>query len=200
MRTFINQILYILMIVTCCGGLSGCDDKEFKSVVFTGDSIVERWDLQNSFPVLITKNRGKGGTGLDYLQSLAGKFEGEFVVVLSGTNNSAAITTDEKAKEYAVKYVQALNAFNAKTVYSISVLPRHFKSDQKDLDLRIRRMNAAILTEISESGTESIIWLDVYNKFLDSDGILNPNLSYDGLHLSPEGYEILTKELNKYLL
>ena len=41
--------------------------------------------------------------------------------------------------------------------------------------------------------------VDLYNKLIDDDGNLNISYTKDGLHISSEGYECITKELMKYI-
>ena len=46
---------------------------------------------------------------------------------------------------------------------------------------------------------EKITYVDLYNKLIDDDGNLNISYTKDGLHISSEGYECITKELMKYI-
>ncbi len=168
---------------------------------FIGDSLVTRWDLQSSFPTLITSNCGKSGSGIEHLQAYAGKCEGQTVSVMSGTNNCHTLSTRELCEAYAREYVDALEAFGAGRVYVFSILPRHFQGkEEAQANANIRMMNECIRTELAGRSNSTIVYLDVYHEFLDKDGKLNVNLSYDGLHLNPEGYEILTDKLNKEIL
>lgn len=194
-----NRFIIWCIAFIAAVGLTSCDSDE-DTYSFIGDSIVARWDLQQSFPTLITNNHGKSGSGLSYLQSYSGLLKGEVAIVLSGTNDYRKITSQEAAEQYAADYVDALLAFGAKKIYAISVLPRDFESDNDLTCGMIMTLNAAIARAIAASDDERIVWLDVYDKFLDDNGKLNLNLSYDGLHLNPGGYEILTKELNHHIL
>lgn len=191
-------IIWCVSIVTTVF-MASCDSDE-DTYSFIGDSLVARWDLQDSFPMLITHNYGLGGSGLSYLQDYAGRLKGDVVIVLSGTNDYRKITSQEVADQYAAEYVDALLDFGAKRIYAISVLPRDFKSDDDRSCGIIMTLNAAIAKQIEAAGEGRIVWLDVYHKFLNDKGKLNLNLSYDGLHLNPAGYEILTTELNHHIL
>lgn len=192
------------ILSVCLAGLalltSSCNDEDEQTYVFTGDSIIARWDLQNSFPILITRNDGKSGSGLAYLQDRAGMSAGQIAVVLSGTNDYRTITSDEDAREYAAGYILALRGLGAKRVYAISVLPRAFKNDDATTLPTIMKLNRAISDEINRTAEGSVIFVDVYDQFLDGDEGFNMNLTYDGLHLNPEGYAILTSALNHHLL
>lgn len=180
--------------------LAACSDNPM-TYRFIGDSIVTRWDLQASFPTLVTFNCGKSGSGVEHIKEYAGKCPGETAVIMCGTNNSSVLSSPELCAEYAREYVQALVSLRAQSVYVFPVLPRHFQgNDEPELNTNIKMMNRAIRSEIESLGSGNIIYLDVYDDFLDKDGKLNVNLSYDGLHLNPEGYEILTDKLNKEIL
>jgi len=191
-------IIWCIALVSAIG-MASCDSDE-DTYSFIGDSIVARWDLQQSFPTLITQNHGLSGSVLSYLQGYAGRLKGDVVIVLSGTNDYRKITSPEVADQYAADYVEALLDFGAKKIYAISVLPRDFKSDDDTTDGKIIMLNQAIANQIETAGEGRIVWVDVYPKFLNDKGKLNLNLSYDGLHLNPEGYEILTTELNHHIL
>ena len=98
-----------------------------------------------------------------------------------------------------MNYEQSYDNFHdgADRVYVYSILPRCFDTDPENINESVQLMNKAIYAELTARSGLSVVYLDVYNSFLDKDGSLNMNLSYDGLHLNPEGYEILTKALNK---
>ena len=131
------------------------------------------------------------------MQSYSGKCQGTKVIVMSGTNDCGDFRNAQQAAEYAKEYVDALVSLGADRVYVYSILPRCFDTDPENINESVQLMNKAIYAELTARSGLSVVYLDVYNSFLDKDGSLNMNLSYDGLHLNPEGYEILTKALNK---
>lgn len=178
---------------------TGCSDLDNTTYRFIGDSIVARWGLQNSFPTLITRNSGNSGSGIKHLESFKGQCGGEIAVVLTGTNDVGTMYTEQEMENYAEQYVEALTRFGAETIYVFSILPRNFKNDPYNLLDKITTLNALIEARIEAAQNKTIVYLDVYDDFLDGDGRFNMNLSYDGLHLNPEGYEILTRKLNHYI-
>lgn len=192
---FFKMIFMALGAIFALTTFSCSEDEE--TYRFIGDSIIHRWDLQNSFPTLITENCGLSGSGLEHLQSYSGKCQGTKVIVMSGTNDCGDFRNAQQAAEYAKEYVDALVTLGADRVYVYSILPRCFDTDPENINESVQLMNKAIYAELTARSGLSVVYLDVYNSFLDKDGSLNMNLSYDGLHLNPEGYEILTKALNK---
>lgn len=198
-RKAVRYLLVALAALTA-GLLTGCHE-DAVTYRFIGDSIIKRWDLQNSFPTLVTENCGLMGSGLEHLQSYAGRCHGRQVVVMCGTNECWLLPTEEEAADYAVKYVDALIALQAERVYVFSILPRRFENDpEEQYNANIRLMNRAISVEIGARWMGTVSYIDVYDLFLDKDGELNMNLTYDGLHPNPEGYEILTRALNHQIL
>lgn len=172
--------------------LSSCsDDVKDARLDFVGDSIVARWDLAEYFPSRLVYNYGKSGAGIEYLESLAGRFAGRNVVVMIGTNNNYLFVEPDR-EDYARRYVDAITALDAKRVYLYSVLPRDFTSDRDDVNDDIAEFNA-VVKHIVES-MPAIVYMDVYEDFLH-DGKIDFQLYSDKLHLSPYGYEILTKTL-----
>ena len=172
--------------------LSSCsDDVKDARLDFVGDSIVARWDLAEYFPSRLVYNYGKSGAGIEYLESLAGRFADRNVVVMIGTNNNYLFVETDR-EDYARRYVDAITALDAKRVYLYSVLPRDFTSDRDDVNDDIAEFNA-VVKHIVES-MPAIVYMDVYDDFLH-DGKIDFQLYSDKLHLSPYGYEILTKTL-----
>ena len=53
-------------------------------------------------------------------------------------------------------------------------------------------LNALIKSRSNEYG--NVVYIDAYSS-MKKDGNINPQYSYDGLHMSPYGYEILSQLL-----
>jgi lysophospholipase L1-like esterase len=58
--------------------------------------------------------------------------------------------------------------------------------DQPD---SIRKLNAWLKDYCAANG---FIFLDYYDQLTDEKGMLKPQLSFDGLHLNPEGYKLVS--------
>lgn len=186
---YLHEILVAFAVLFL---LSSCsDDVKDARLDFVGDSIVARWDLAEYFPSRLVYNYGKSGAGIEYIESLAGRFAGRNVVVMIGTNNNYLFVEPDR-EDYARRYVDAINALDANRVYLYSVLPRDFTSDRDDVNDDIAEFNA-VVKHIVES-MPAIVYMDVYDDFLH-DGKIDFQLYSDKLHLSPYGYEILTKTL-----
>ena len=46
---------------------------------------------------------------------------------------------------------------------------------------------------------EKINYINMYDELTDEDGNFNMNYTYDGLHPSEEGYDVITKKLKSVL-
>lgn len=188
----INRVLLALMLLV---NISACQDDIDSELYFIGDSIIARWDLPESFPSHLCKNDGKSGSGIAYIETLAGQFDNKDVVVIFGTNDNTLMVETTRA-EFAQQYVNAIIGLKASRVYLFSVLPRCFAGDADDVNANIAAFNA-IVKDMVEN-ISNIIYIDVYQSFI-LNGLPNPQYYNDGLHLSPYGYEILTKALDNKL-
>lgn len=194
-KKWFSPFLILLAMLNC-----SCDEDDMVKIVFTGDSEIARWDLQAYFPTEVTCNEGKSGSGLEHLQGQAGKFKGQTVVVLCGTNDLHKLGSEEAIEKYAADYVCAVSATGGSNIYAISVLPRAKEGDDEDMNRRVVALNLAIKAEIAKADDPRIMWVDVHELFLNDKGELDANLTYDGLHLNYLGYQLLANELNRYFL
>lgn len=190
----IRKLIYASLTILAAI-IAGCNDTldEKTTLTFVGDSLIARWDLQNSFSSLITYNKGLSGSGVKYLESLAGAMSQRNVVVLTGTNDSPLFTDDETRHQYEQQYISALEALGAKKIYLIEVLPRDINGDGNILNNSIALFNAEIGEMIKD--IPDITHIKAYDQFLGKDGCIVEEYYNDRLHLSPQGYEILTNKI-----
>lgn len=173
--------------------LTACDHDEPRSLYFIGDSIVARWDLDSYFSGYAVYNDGKSGARYSYLYDYAGAMKDRTVVVMIGTNDMGSPMDDVRLRAMAADYVAAVTALDARRVYLYSVLPRDFSSDFAGKNDMIRRFNAIV--QESVASVPEIVYIDVFDDFLRANGSIDRDLYTDRLHLSPSGYEILSKAL-----
>lgn len=187
-----NWIKLCSVTIICLISGACRENEDDKIIAFVGDSLVARWDLQNSFPTRRTENYGVSKSRLDYIQSQEGRFTGkDVIVILLGTNDVKHLQ-DSEEEEYAEKYVEAVEKLGGDRVFLYSIFPRRFSADPIDINERIKRLNQLIVSGIGPN----VIYIDVYETLM-KDGNLNLQLSYDGLHLNDLGYEIISNELIK---
>lgn len=181
---------YILLVI-CAFFFEACSENDDIELYFTGDSLVEGWDLQRDFPMWITHNKGIGGSKIDYIEDQKGSYSGKNVVVITGTNDLDC--SSEKAIEdlFVERYITALKDLGANKIYLFSVFPRR----DKDLNAEIKAFNEKICKAII--GT-NIIYIDVFDRLCEN-GNLSFQYSYDGLHLNEYGYYVISSILKEYL-
>ena len=187
-RRYIS-ILCIIILTACS------NNEEVRHFVVIGDSIVARWIVEMYFPDFVIENKGKGAAHIDYLEEFSHKCEGENVVVLIGTNDLKHINS-EKLDDYTERYVNALKELNASNLYVFSVFPRSIDSDAEYVNDIICEFNTRVKTSLSKM--ENVFYIDVFD-MLCYEGKLNPQYSFDGVHLNSFGYDLISFELRRVL-
>mgnify|MGYP000768383890 CR=1 FL=1 len=198
MNKFFRKLLFLMFATLSLTAATSCENDDYPAELdFVGDSLVARWDLQQSFSSLVTNNYGLSGAGIDYVEGLAGRFPGKTIVVLIGTNNSDLFTSEESRQQYADRYLAAIKALGASKVYLYQLLPRDFETDREGINDDIRAFNDIIAARIACDS--QFRYLKVFDNFINPHGSIKVEYYNDRLHLSPAGYEILSNELFKAL-
>lgn len=187
----IKWIKYMTLALVSLLAFSCEDEDNDPTLNFIGDSLIARWDLAQSFPQWVVKNYGISGSGLWHIEDYAGRFSGQKVVVMIGTNDNNEFMAASR-EAYADKYMAAILALDASHVYLYSVLPRAFAPDRPDINDDIRAFDDIIKERVK--AYPQITYMDVYNDFIYK-GSINWDLYNDGLHMSVYGYEVLTRAL-----
>jgi lysophospholipase L1-like esterase len=169
-----------------------------KNIVFIGDSLTEYYDWQERFPGYRVTNLGVSGETveglLDRLDKVRSRInDADVIFVMTGINNIAM-------EQYDI-------AGNYKEI--VSKLTSWFKNSkivvQSLLPVRLEWINNNVIQDINRHLKQiacdfSVEYLDVYSRFVDSQG--NPrraNLLDDGVHLSEKGYEVWADEVERFL-
>lgn len=188
--------------------------KEVKVVddnyVFLGDSITEFYDLNKYYGDMpIIKSGVAGYTTNDLLKRLD-KFVYQYnpskVFILIGTNdlgkevsNDIIISNIEKIidnikenRPYAKIYLQSIYPINDSNIDGIG----DYVSDGNRNNEEICKVNSK-LEELAKD--KEIVYIDIYSKLIDENNLLDIKYTYDGLHISNDGYELITSILKEYL-
>ncbi len=169
-------------------------------IVFVGDSLTQRYPLNEFYPGFPVYNRGiDGDTTIGVLKRLdlsIFDLKPKVVVLQIGTND---LQVANEPKETTVKNIQTIiETIHAQqpnlTIILVSLYPVHEVSDRlvnqfivgprKNQD--IHWMNDKI------RNLKRVTFVDVYPSLLDEDGQLNMQYSKEGLHLSLAGYAVIT--------
>lgn len=186
------------------------EKKDYKdeNIVFYGDSITDFYDLEKYYPNLPVVNSGTSGFKatdlLDLIEERVYIYNPTKVFILIGTNDIAYsdVTNEELVKqiEKISKKIKA-NRPHAK-IYIESIYPvnNHLSSGKsygspRD-NLRINKINRLIKKMCENNKIE---YINMHKILVDSDGTLIEAYTVDGLHLSDEGYRVITKKIMEYL-
>lgn len=179
------------------------------NILFFGDSLTARYDLDFYFPKKNVINKGVGGEKTEDLLERIDKDVYEYnpskIFVQCGINdiindidkedillNIRTIITGIKVnRSYAKVYMESLYPVNEKKVKD-SDNEKHRKLNNK----QIKEYNEEI-KKICEDN--NIIYINVFDEMTDKDGNLKELYTNDGLHLTNLGYLKLTSILKEYI-
>ena len=160
--------------------------------VFLGDSLTHVFELQLLFPEENFINRGISGDGIlgliDRLDVCVEALEPSSIYVLIGTNDLWHQQTEAYYNEVMGNYrtlFQELQQRAPEAQITIqSLLPTTGETwSFRNAPVQAINPRLKILTE--EFGFR---WLDLHPHFADEAGTLRPELTFDGLHLTSQGY------------
>jgi lysophospholipase L1-like esterase len=169
-------------------------------VVFFGDSITDKWSLNQSFPGKNYINRGISGQTTSQMlvrfrQDVI-DLDPDVVVILAGTNDIAGNTGPISIPDIEgnlTSMAELARAHDIALVFS-SVMPvnnytpasQRFFADRPPSE--ILRLNDWIKAYCAST---NCYYLDYFSAMVDGSGLLKRELSQDGLHPSDAGYKIM---------
>jgi len=172
--------------------------------VFVGASGTERYPLDIYFPGIKTVNRGIGGDTmggwyswglLDRLESSVYNLNPKKLVLLIGNNDVIWITTqstEDKILCHEYLLWKLKKDLPDTQIYVVSCTPCRGKLGK--YNDQILKFNAGIKSNAQKYG---IPFIDLHDLFLDEHGQLKAELAADDIHLTPAGYEIMTRVYKK---
>ena len=169
-------------------------------VVFMGDSITDIWHLDQFFPGKPYVNRGIGGQTtpqmLIRLRPDVIALAPRVVVILAGTNdisgNTGPMTLGEI--EANLQTMCELARLHRIRVVLASVLPVNNYSERSKLFFPLRPPDQILELNrwIKDYATRNnYIHLDYFSAMVDDKGLLQRDLSEDGLHPNDKGYAVM---------
>jgi lysophospholipase L1-like esterase len=169
-------------------------------VVFAGSSSIRLWDLKTSFPELNAVNVGFGGSQIPDSTHFAPRLilphEPKAVVFYAGDNDLAAKRTPAQVRDDFAGFAKAVHEKLPKT--KIHFIP--VKPSLKRWELFDKQKWANALVKEFCAKDSRLGYIDIVPAMLGPDGKPIEDLFVkDGLHLSPQGYELWTKAVTKAL-
>ena len=180
-----------------------------ENIVFLGDSITDYYDLEKYYSEYNIVNSGISGNKtsdiLENMEERVYRYNPSKIFLLIGINDLAyEIPKDEIVSniEEIIKKIKK-NRPNAE-LYVESIYPINDSDNEKiNHQILVNRRNEDVIEVNSEikkyCKEKKVKYIDLYSKLIDEDGNLKLDYTREGLHISDEGYEFLTKELKKYL-
>jgi predicted TIM-barrel fold metal-dependent hydrolase/lysophospholipase L1-like esterase len=178
-------------------------------VVFLGDSITDRWDLEKSFPGLRVVNRGNGGSST---KQLILRFDEDVVdyhpkvVVISGGINDIDGPSTNEVIEYNLATLAEMAERNGIFPILAGLMPVNDVYDKDMARLHPHDRIIAINRWVEAYAKRKLFgYADYYSPTVDRQNLyfLLPDLSNDGIHPNGKGYEVMAHvalaEINKAL-
>jgi lysophospholipase L1-like esterase len=172
-------------------------------IVFLGDSIFQWWDAEHFkiFSKYEPVNFGVAGyTSKDVLDFLVlTKMHGlqpEIIVILIGTNNSDHnYTTSQTLEEIKDIIDVALELSLRSKILLVGILPR----GDSNVD-RKRVFNTTVNNLLkAEKFSKEVYYIDIGDIFLKGEERISKQIMYDGLHLTSEGYGLLSEAISSFI-
>lgn len=184
-------------------------NKNYTNYLFLGDSITNYYDLDKYYEGYKVVNSGISGNQtsdiLDNLQKRAYVYNPSTIFLLIGTNDYIHNKKEDETVNNIKEIVDKLNKNlpNAK-IYLQSIYPINDTDDQKISKSMVSIRNNTSIKKINSElkkycNDKNCTYLDMYSLLEDKDGNLKLEYTKEGLHMSDEGYEVITKELKKYM-
>ena len=184
------------------------EKKKYTDIVFLGDSLTDFYDLDKYYDIKIVNSGVSGWSTDDILNNLdekVFKYYPKKLVLLIGTNDLIY----GKDKDYIIKNIQKIVKKIIKErpytkIYIESLYPVNNTNNQKiDKNMVKDRKNSDI-KEINKKLEEyckgnRYTYINMYDELVDKNGNLKLEYTKEGLHMSDEGYKIVTKKLKKYV-
>ena len=180
-----------------------------ENIVFYGDSITSKYEIENFFPKNKIINSGKSGDIASDLVNRINddvyKYNPSKVFILIGINDltrnvdkdeilnniQEVITGIKIHRKYAKIYIESIYPINKDYMKE-----KEYKFNDELTNDDIIEFNKEIKKMAKNN---DIIYINVYDSLLDKDGNLNREYSKEGLHLNDVGYLKVSNVLTKYI-
>lgn len=177
---------------------SGESAKE--GILFIGSSSIRKWDLKKWFPALGAVNHGFGGSevsdSLHFFDRIVVPLKPKHVVMYAGDNDiSRGKDADRVHKDFMTFAGRLKKTFPEAKLSFVAIKP---SIARWNLAPEMEKANDKIAKECGKDA--KLTYIDIWKPMLGDDGRPMKKLFIkDGLHLSDEGYEIWTKQVQAVL-
>lgn len=181
---------------------------KYGDIVFLGDSITDFYELDKFYDIPIVNSGISGWTTDDILENLEDKvfkYDVKKIFLLIGTND---IIYDKDEEYITDNIIEIVNQIKKKTpdtkIYIDSIYPVNDTENDKIDHYMVRGRKNDMIVGINKKirsycKNNEITYINMYDLLKDDEGNLNIDYTADGLHMSSEGYEVITKKRLEYI-
>lgn len=179
---------------------------EKQKILFAGDSITDRYDLNKFYQYddkLIINSGISGYTTVNMINrfnNLIEQHQADKMFLMIGTNDVGKGYSEDSIVENIIKIIEMTQEKSPNTkIYVESIYPVNLNKRPKDKNRNNntnQRINARVRTYCEEN---NITYLDVYSLLIDDEGNLKDEYTEDGLHLTDDAYVLITNYLKPYI-
>lgn len=184
-----------------------------ENIIFLGDSLTSMYDVEGYYKNHNVINSGISGESTqEVLASLKQRvfiYNPSKVFLLIGTNDFDEKNHgpyDEDTTVNNIKTIIEEIKANRKfaEIYVESVYPINDSDDERIKHWMLGNRNNENISSLNKrikqlTKEEKVNYINVYDKLLNEDGLLNIDYTTDGLHINDTGYDVITGVLRNYI-
>lgn len=176
-----------------------------ESIVFLGDSITSRCDLNKYFPNYNVYNSGIAGNMtkdiLDNMENRVFVYNPTKVFILIGTNDLVYSGLDNDGiKNNIEEIINKIYEKNSNIkIYLESIYPVNNSINKEIVETRTNDNIKDLNNKIEKICNNKCTYINMYDNLTDKNGNMKRIYTVDGLHLNKIGYKVITNKLIKYL-
>lgn len=176
-----------------------------ESIVFLGDSITSRCDLDKYFPNYNVYNSGIAGNMtkdiLDNMENRVFVCNPTKVFILIGTNDLVYSGLDNDGiKNNIEEIINKIYEKNSNTkIYLESIYPVNNSLNKEIVETRTNDNIKDLNNKIEKICNNKCTYINMYDNLTDKNGNMKRIYTVDGLHLNKIGYKVVASKLTKYL-
>lgn len=177
--------------------------------VFLGDSITYMYNLDKYYEGMpVVNSGGDGNQTSDILSDMSNRiyrYNPTKIFILIGTNDIIYNKTEEQIVNNIKKIIENIhkNRPDCK-VYVESIYPINDTDNEKISMHMVKNRKNSMIRKINDelklmSSDLDFTYINMYDKLTDEDGNLKLEYTKEGLHMTEEGYEVITKVIKSYI-
>ena len=177
-----------------------------ESIVFLGDSITSRCDLNKYFPNYNVYNSGIAGNMtkniLENMENRVFVYNPTKVFILIGTNDLVYSGLDNDGiKNNIEEIINKIYEKNSNTkIYLESIYPVNTSLNKEIVETRTNDNIKDLNNKIEKiCDNNKCTYINMYDNLTDKSGNMKRIYTVDGLHLNKIGYKVVANKLIKYL-